>query len=89
MSVPQPRRWKYARSYSDAPHEYILKDWEPEVYAYYEQKLKTEAVKEPFTLRGRTNWYAYYYEGEYKFWIIPPVLNRAKIVSNPRQSDRS
>jgi hypothetical protein len=76
MNAPQPTRWKYAKTYADVPHEYILKDSAPAVYAYYEEKLKTEGVKEPFTLRGRTNYYTYYYEGPYKYWVIPPVLNR-------------
>jgi len=71
-------RWKTAKTYTDAPHEYILRDWNPEVYAYFEEKLKTEAVKEPFTLRGRTSWYRYYYEGDYKYWAIPPILNRVR-----------
>lgn len=79
-ALRQPRRWKFAKTYADAPHEYILKDWNPQVYAYFEEKLKTESVKEQFTLRGRTSWYKYYYPGDgYRYWIVGIVLNRARV----------
>jgi len=55
----------------------------PEVFEHYRQKLKTNSVKEQFKLRGRTYMYAYYHEGEFKYWIIQNVLNRAKIVPDP------
>jgi hypothetical protein len=71
-------KWKLAKTYADAaPHEYLLRHEHPEVFEYYRAKLRTHGVREQFTLRGRTSWYRYYYEGPYKFWIIPPVLNRA------------
>ena len=37
-------RWKYAKTYPDAPHEYILQQWDPEVFAYFVEKLRTEGA---------------------------------------------
>jgi SAM-dependent methyltransferase len=92
--LPQPENieqriavlcWKYAKTYPDAPHEYILQKWDPEVFAYFEEKLRTEAVREEYTLRGRTNWYCYYYPGDgYRYWIIDYVLNRCRVADAQR-----
>jgi len=82
--IPTSTRWKHAQTYADAPHEYILKDWDPPVFAYYEEQIKTEGVKEQFTLRGRTSWYRYFYPGDgYKYWTIKTVLNRARVTPKP------
>jgi hypothetical protein len=73
-------RWKYAKTYPDAPHEYILQSWDREIFAYFQGKLNTESVEEEFTLRGRTNSYRYYYPGDgYRYWIIQEVLNRCRV----------
>jgi hypothetical protein len=78
-------RWKYAKTYPDAPHEYILQQWDPEVFAYFEEKLRTEAIREQFTLRGKTYWYRYYYRGDgYRYWIIDYVLNRCQVADIQR-----
>jgi hypothetical protein len=70
-------KWKDATTYQDAPHSYIIRDWDPVLFAYFEEKLKTEARREQFTLRGKTYWYRYYYPGDgYRYWIIKHVLNR-------------
>jgi hypothetical protein len=74
-------RWTNAKTYPDAPHEYVLRDRYPEVFAAVQALLKGEGVKEKFTLRGRTSTYRYYYAGGYKYWIMGQVLNRAKIQS--------
>jgi hypothetical protein len=76
----QALRWKYAKTYPDAPHEYILQSSDPEAFAYYQEKLETEFIREEFTLRGRTYWYSYYYPGDgYRYWIIQDVLNRCRV----------
>ena len=68
--------WKAAKTYPDAPHEYMLRHEQPETFAFYEQRIQAGGVREKFTLRGRTATYRYYYEDGFKYWIIRNVLNR-------------
>ena len=82
-------RWKNATTYPDAPHEYTLQQWEPEIFAYFEEKLRIDAVREKYTLRGRTNWYHYYYPGDgYRYWIISYVLNRCRVADAQQPSSQ-
>jgi hypothetical protein len=72
--------WTYAKTYPDAPHEYILRWRYPEVFEKYRRLIRHEGVKRPFTFRGRTNVYRYYYgEHGWKYWVIGHVLSRARI----------
>ena len=72
--------WKTAKTYADAPHEYVLAPDQPEIFHRFSELLKESGVKEEFTLRGKTATYRYYYPGDgYKYWIIGRVLNRSKI----------
>jgi hypothetical protein len=75
-------KWTNAKTYQDAPHEYIL-SWDyPEVFLFYRQLIRREGVRQKFTLRGRTYPYRYYYaEDGWKYWVIQDVLNRAR--ANP------
>jgi hypothetical protein len=75
-------KWVFAKSYAaDAAHEYVIRGRVPvDFFEFYKEKLKTDGVWEEFTLRGRTARYKYFYEGEFKYWIVGPVLNRAKLV---------
>jgi hypothetical protein len=78
MTIPV---WKAAKTYADAPHEYVLAPDGPEIFADFAAKLKEQGVKEVFTLRGKTATYTYYYDGDgYKYWIIGRVLNRCKVL---------
>ncbi len=80
--------WRSAASYPDAPHEYVLRERYPEAYAFYQERITQEGVDEPFTIRGRTARYRYYYAGDnYKYWIIGDVLNRAA-AAQPAASGR-
>ncbi len=70
--------WTSASSYPDAPHEYVLRERYPDTYAFYQEGIAQKGLEEPFTLRGRTATYRYYYAGDgYKYWTIGNVLNRA------------
>jgi hypothetical protein len=71
--------WVRAKTYeSIAPHEYIVKEKQPQVYLWYKRHIINKGKDESFTLHGSTNIYRYYYEGDYKYWIIDNILNRAK-----------
>jgi hypothetical protein len=72
--------WIEAKTYAKiAPHEYIVQEDEPAVYDKYEELIKKYGKDEEFTLHGKTNTYKYYYEGDYKYWVIENILNRVKI----------
>jgi hypothetical protein len=72
--------WIFAKTYAKiAPHEYIVKENEPELFDEYKKKIDLSGKEESFTLHEKTNIYRYYYEGNYKYWIIENILNRAKI----------
>ena len=76
--------WKTAKTYADAPHEYVLANEHPETYRRFSQLLKQAGVMESFTLRGKTAKYRYYYAGDgYKYWIIGRVLNRCVAQAPP------
>ena len=71
--------WRNAKTYTDAPHEYLLRKEDPVAFDSFSARIKTEGVAEKFTLRGRTSTYRYYYAGGYKYWIVRgQVLNRCK-----------
>ena len=75
--------WTNAKTYPDAPHEYILRNEYPEVVARYEALIREHGVREKFILRGRTLTYRYYYGDDgYKYWVMGNVLNRA-LIKNP------
>ena len=72
--------WNEAKTYAKtAPHEYIMRKDEPELFEYIGRMIKKHGIYENFTLHGKVNRYKYYYRGNYKYWIIWNVLNRVKI----------
>lgn len=79
METTSHARWIAAKTYPDAPHEYVLRRKEPAVFEHYQRLIHSHGVLEKFTLRGQTATYRYYYEGAFKYWIIGTVLNRAKV----------
>lgn len=72
-------QWTYAKTYSDAPHEYVTRQTAPDAFDFYREKIRTEGVREKFTLRGKTATYRYFYAGGYKYWIVGVVLNRTHV----------
>jgi hypothetical protein len=77
---PKSIVWTFAKTYAKfAPHEYIVQEEQPDAFKWYSDLVAREGVQEPFTLRGYTREYRYYYEGNYKYWIMGNICNRAKI----------
>ncbi len=76
--------WTTATTYPDAPHEYMLRDQAPKVFDDFRRRIRDEGVTEPFTLRGRTNRYRYFYADGFKYLIVGPVLNRAAVTAVPK-----
>lgn len=81
----QNLKWKRAKSYPDAPHEYVVYDWDPEffkeLFTEMRRRIATEGVKQKFTLRGKTYTYNYLYHSDgYKYWAFQRILNRTLAV---------
>jgi hypothetical protein len=74
--------WTYAKSYPDAPHQYVLRDKVPAAFfEYYAEKIREEGVRERFELRGRVATYRYWYGPDgFKYWRVGQILNRCKVV---------
>lgn len=74
------QRWQFAKTYArTAPHEYIIRAWNPELFDELARMITEQGVNKPFTLFGKTNTYKYLYYGAFKFWRIQVVLNREKV----------
>jgi hypothetical protein len=73
--------WINAKTYTKiAPHEYIVQEYQLQLFVDYKKKIEKSGKEEPFTLFGKTSIYRYYYEGDHKYWIIENILNRVKIL---------
>jgi hypothetical protein len=57
------------------PHEYIVSHQARDLYQAMGQLLAEHGYDQPF--QGRT--YRYLYIGAYKYWRIPPILNRERL----------
>ena len=70
-------KWREAKTYAkSAPHQYITRWDDPVFFDRTRGFIEKYGVYEDFTLHGKTNRYKYYYRGNYRYWIIWPVLNR-------------
>lgn len=70
-------KWKYATTYADAPHWYVLRKQYPEFFARFEQLIRKHGVREQYSLRGKTATYKYFYRGRFRYWTMwPGILNR-------------
>jgi hypothetical protein len=54
-------------------HEYILRDWNPELFDSVSELIDKEGYKGSFL----KNTYTYLDIGSYRYWHMPPILNRA------------
>lgn len=68
--------WKFAKTYAKiAPHEYILKEWNPTLFNKITELITSKGYNKFF-------WgfnYKYFDIGEYKYWQIKNILNRTLI----------
>ena len=77
------RRWMYARTMPQCPHEYTVREWEPEKQQEFEESailIRENGKSELFYSKI----HIYYYSDGWKYWTmgapIPEttVINRAK-----------
>ena len=64
--------WRH--STLQGPHEYCLKQDNPELFEEVLRRLREEGYIDEFN--GRK--YRYYWYGSYRYWVMAPVINRAK-----------
>ena len=99
----ESRRWQYARTMPDWPHEYTVKDWKPEESAEFVafcQVIQTQGSVEPWPPPPASPRYLnrYLVIGAHKYWAMGPqgdrdpveektVINRACL--DPRWIRRS
>ena len=77
--------WTQAKSYPDAPHQYVVRTSLPEKQAAQflaiAKHIRLEGVREWFG----NSWYIYYYHNGWKYWTMGApldetiILNRAKV----------
>lgn len=73
----QDIKWRDAKTYRRfAPHEYILQEDYPEIFARWQTLLNEQGVNEKFTFFGHTKDYRYFYTDNHRYWIMGNVLNR-------------
>jgi len=73
--------WIWAKTYADiAPHWYIRSHEEPYLYAIMQRMIKLKGKEEQYTNhKGTTYPCRYFYHGNYKYWEMSPVINRAEV----------
>lgn len=73
--------WHWAKTYAEtAPHWYIRHREEPKLYQVLREKIKAEGKVEKYTnYDGISYLVTYFYYGNYKYWEMFPVINRAEV----------
>lgn len=71
-------RWTFAKSMPGIPHEYIVVDNYPEK-ADDMKLFVSEIAKNGYTKTFFGKVYKYLEIGDYKYWVIDNIINRAKI----------
>lgn len=72
--------WRNAKTYGKiAPHEYFLQEWNEKLFAALSEIISKEGKEEFFKLGATKYKYRYFYLGQYRYWAIEDVLNRAKV----------
>jgi len=76
LSIIEQQPWKFAKTYAQtAPHEYIVDQWNIELFEEICHLIDTEGYEELFY--GKP--FRYYNIGEFKYWHYETILNRCKI----------
>ena len=70
------QKWKFAKTYAKtAPHEYIVDEWNIELFKEICHLIDTEGYEEKFYDKT----FRYYNIGEFKYWHYETILNRCPI----------
>jgi len=72
--------WRFARTYPDAPHWYITQDQAPELVAMMREAI----AQHGYWGRWGRHRYRYVNVNGWKYWWIPPVLNREPLPGNEK-----
>lgn len=83
-NIVNKHNWTFAKSMPGIPHYYIVTDWFPgdEDIGY----LKNAINEFGYTRKFYSKEYKYLDIGEYKYWVIENIINRARIEEQPANS---
>jgi len=73
-------RWVFAKTMSEIPHYYIVRDDLPENDKKLFDEFGVFIKKNGYTTEFYSKQYTYFNIGNYKYWVIENILNRATIV---------
>ncbi len=73
------QKWTFAKTMAEIPHEYIVRTnlsaADKKLYDQFGEYIKENGYTELF----QSVPYCYFDVGEYKYWMMDIILNRAKI----------
>ena len=70
------QHWQFAKTYAEtAPHEYIVDEWNIELFNEICHLIDTEGYEEKFYDKV----FKYYNIGEFKYWRCGNILNRCAV----------
>ncbi|MGV8176612.1 MAG: hypothetical protein ACP5NX_02345 [Candidatus Bilamarchaeaceae archaeon] len=88
LELIKKQRWQNAKTYEKyAPHEYFVKEWNPELFSLFSDAIRQNGNDEWFILKGNRKQYRYLYIEGYRYWIDDDVLNRTKTENIVRTKD--
>ena len=71
------QKWTFAKTFAKtAPHEYIIKHQNPELFKAIVDLIDTKGYTKDFTLSGHTETNKYFEISGYRYWHYGVVLNR-------------
>ena len=75
------QHWKFAKTYAEtAPHEYIVDEWNIELFNEICRLIDNEGYEEKFYDKT----FKYFNIGKFKYWHCDNVLNRCPIENKYR-----
>ena len=73
------QKWTFAKTMAETPHKYVVRESlsedDQKLFDEFEGLIKKEGYVEEFFSKE----YTYYRIGDYKYWVVDNVLNRAEV----------
>lgn len=73
----EKNEWLFAKTMSEIPHHYIVRDNlsenDKKIFDVFDKFIK----KNGYTAKFYSKQYTYFDIGDYKYWVIENILNRA------------
>ncbi len=79
LKLIEKNEWVFAKTMSEIPHHYIVRDNlfenDKKIFDEFDEFIK----KNGYTAKFYSKQYTYFNIGDYKYWIIENILNRAAL----------